>query len=87
MLKLNDGLSPIYTSTNYFTSPCIDLQPIRNIYISSPDLGNYSTIGPSGQVNIIKKVPVNANYNSVIFDSISSSNDFLDCSKHILKNI
>ena len=87
MLKLNDGISPTYTSVNYFTSPSLDLQPIRNIYISSPNLGNYSTIGPNGQASIIKKVPVNANYNSVIFDGMSSSNDFIDCSKQTLKNI
>jgi hypothetical protein len=87
MLKLTDGVSPTYTSTSYFTSPCIDLQPIRNVYISSPNLGNYTTIGPNGQSSIIKKVPVNANYNSVIFDGVSSSNDFIDCSKQILKNI
>ena len=87
MLKLNTGVSPTYTSINNFTSPSLDLQPIRNIYISSPNLGNYSTIGPNGQASIIKKVPVNANYNSVIFDGMSSSNDFLDCSKQKLKNI
>ena len=87
MLKLNDGVSPTYTSTNYFTSPSLDLQPIRNIYISSPNLGNFTTLGPAGQRSILKKVPVNANYNSVIFDGMTSSNDFLDCSKQTLKNI
>ena len=87
MLKLNEGVSPTYTSISNFTSPSLDLQPIRNIYISSPNLGNCSTIGPNGQASIIKKVPVNANYNSVIFDGMTSSNDFLDCSKQTLKNI
>ena len=81
MLKLNTGVSPTYTNINNFTSPTLDLQPIRNIFISSQNLGNFSTLGPNGQASIIKKVPVNANYNSVIFDGMSSSNDFLDCSK------
>jgi len=87
MLKLNDGFSPIYTSTNHFMSSSLDLQPIRNIYISSPNLGNFTTLGPNGQSSIIKKVPVNANYNQMIFDGMSSSNDFLDCSKQTLRNI
>ena len=87
MLKLNVGESPIYSSTNYFTSSSLDLQPIRNIYISSPNLGNFTTLGPAGQSSIIKKVPVNANYNQMVFDSMSSSNDFLDCSKQTLRNI
>ena len=87
MLKLTDGVSPLYTSVNYFKSLGLDLQPIRNIYLSSPNLGNFSTLGPNGQSNIIKKIPVNANYNSMVFDSMTSSNDFLDCSKQTLKNI
>ena len=87
MLKLTDGVSPLYTSVNYFKSSGLDLQPIRNIYLSSPNLGNFSTLGPNGQSNIIKKIPVNANYNSMVFDNMTSSNDFLDCSKQTLKNI
>ena len=87
MLKLHVGESPLYTSVNYFRSSSLDLQPIRNIYISSPNIGNFSTLGPNGQSNIIKKVPVTANYNSMIFDGMSSSNDFLDCSKQTLRNI
>ena len=87
MFKLNVGVSPLYTSVNYFRSSSLDLQPIRNIYISSPNIGNFSTLGPNGQSNIIKKVPVTANYNSMIFDGMSSSNDFLDCSKQTLRNL
>ena len=87
MFRLTDGASPVYTPTNYFKSPGLDLQPIRNIYISST-MGNYTTMGPRlGQSNIIKKIPVNANYNGMIFDGMSSSNDFLDCSKQTLKTI
>jgi len=87
MLRLIDGVSPLYTSTSFFTSPGLDLQPVRNIYISST-MGNYTTMGPRhGQSNIIKKIPVNANYNGMVFDGISSSNDFLDCSKQTLKTI
>ena len=87
MFRLTDGTSPVYTSTDYFTSSGLDLQPVRNIYISST-MGNYRTMGPRmGQQNIIKKVPVNANYNGMVFDGMSSSNDFLDCSKQTLKTI
>lgn len=86
MLRLTNGVSPLYTTTSYFIAD-LDLQPIRNIYISST-LGNYSTMGPRhGQSNIIKKIPVNANYNCMIFDGMSSSNDFIDCSKMTLKTI
>ena len=43
------------------------------------NLGNYNTIGPQGE-STIKKIPVTANYNEMIFDGEMVSNDFLDCS-------
>lgn len=65
----------------------IDLQPIRNIYIKSPNLGNFNTMGPRGETDIIKKVKVTADINQMIFDNTLVSNDFLDCSKQTLKTI
>ena len=64
-----------------------DLQLVRNIYIHSANLGSYKTIGPQGESTIIKKVPVNANPNSMIFSSVTSSSDYLDCSRQTLKTI
>ena len=87
ILGLSAGNSPLYTSTSYFRSSSLDLQSIRNLYITSNSLGNFSTLGPNGQSNIIKKIPVTANYNCMIFDGMSSSNDFLDCSKQTLQNL
>ena len=65
----------------------IDLQPIRNIYISSPNIGNFNTIGPRGQSSIIKKVPITANFNEMIFDQVMATNDFLDCSRQTLRTL
>ena len=45
----------MYNNTTPFVSGFLDLQPVKNIYISSPNLGSYSTIGPTGQQTIIKK--------------------------------
>ena len=42
------------------------------------NLANYNTIGPQGESTIIKKMPVTANYNEMIFDGETVSNDFLD---------
>ena len=58
LLKLTNGVSPLYTSTNYFRSSSLDLQLIRNLYISSPNLGNFTTLGPNGQSSIKKKFPL-----------------------------
>ena len=38
-----------------FVSPSIDLQPIKNIYLYSPNIGSYNTIGPRGERSILKR--------------------------------
>ena len=82
-----EGNSIFYTLSNPYVSNTLNLQPIRNIYIHSPNLGNYNTMGPRGETTIIKKVPVTSGYNEVIFDTVTSSSDFLDCSKQTLRTL
>ena len=87
ILKLTEGFAMWNDTTNPFISGPLALQPIRNIYISSPNLGNFNTLGPRGESSIIKKVPVTADYNQMIFDQVMAGNDFLDCSRQTLKTI
>ena len=65
----------------------LNLNPIRNIYIHSPNLGNFNTYGPRGENTIIKKVPVSNNFGEMIFDQFMASNDSLDCSRQTLKTL
>ena len=58
----------------------------HNIYLSSPTLSSYSTLGPRGENNIIKKVPVTSDYGSMIFDSVVASHDWTDVSNRLLKH-
>ena len=81
-----EGKSIFYTKLNPYTSNFLNLQPIRNIYIHS-SLGNYNTIGARGETSIIKKIPVTANINEVIFDQVLVSNDFGNCSKQTIRTI
>jgi hypothetical protein len=83
----NTGItSQMYSAENPMIK-YIDLQPIRNIYIKSANLGNFNTLGPKGESDIIKKVKVTADFNQMIFDNTFVSNDFLDCSKQTLRTI
>ena len=79
----NPSLSiyPIYVS-NF-----LSLGLVRNIYISSPNLGSFSTLGARGEANIIKKIPVTSSFGSMIVDTGVSNHDFLDCSNHCLSTI
>ena len=66
----------------------LNLQPIRNIYLHSPNLGNFQTLGAKGEQTIIKKIPVSSNQGDMIFsDYTSSGYDMLDCSKQTLRQL
>ena len=69
-----------------FTSGFVSLQPINNIYITSPNLGSFDTIAEFSN-NVIKKVPVTVPYGYMIIDQTGTNNDFLNCSKQVLRTI
>lgn len=78
---LNDTLRPYKTGF-------LSLNWLNNIYISSPNLGSFDTIfAGRGDNNIIKKVPVLANYGFQIVDQLMSTNEFLDCSRQTLQTL
>jgi hypothetical protein len=87
ILKLSEGNSVLYNSSTPFISKYINLNSIRNIYITSPNLGNYNTFGPNGERSIIKKVPVDSDFNYMIFNNVLTGLDHLDCSKQTLRQI
>ncbi len=72
--------------TNY-ESGFIDLRNIHNLYISSPNLGSFSTLGPRGESNIIKKVPVSSEFGYSILDSVVAAHDYIDVSKQQLTTL
>ena len=59
----------------------------RNIYLTSPNLSSFSTIGARGENNIIKKIPITSDFGYLIVDSITSDHDWLDCSGITLNNV
>ena len=89
ILKLSENTEKAEASniTHPFNSGPIDLQPIKNIYLSSPNMGSYTTIGPRGERTILKKIPVTAGFNFVIFDNTIIKEEFLDISKQTLSTI
>ena len=80
---LQAGSNNVYS----YTSGFLDLQPIRNIFISSPNLGSFTTLGSRGEAGIICKVPVNADFGYMVICNIIAAHDFLNCSKQSLRTI
>ena len=65
----------------------LNLQPVRNIYLRSPNISSFNTIGCNGESSIIKKIPVTSNYGGMIFSTVTSGSDYLDCSKQTWKTL
>jgi len=83
-----EGDSKLYsTNALKFTSGALNLQPIRNVYMHSSALGNLSNIGPDGSQTVIKKIPIQAEYNNFIFDQTVMYNDYNSCSGQTLKKL
>lgn len=72
---------------NLITTSLVDLRRYHNIYLSSSSLSSYSTLGPLGQNDIIKKIQVTSNYGSMIFDNVVAPHDWVDVSKRLLKTL
>jgi len=87
ILKLTEGSSPYYNIAYPFTSNFVNLNSIRNLYITSSNLGNYNSIGANSERTIIKKVPVDADFNHMIFNNQITGLDYIDVSKQTLKTI
>ena len=84
--NLND-FSVRYNKVVPFISGSINLQPFNNIYIHATNLGNYNSIGPMNERTIVKKVPVSADYNHMIFDQCVLINDTNSCSGQTIKTL
>jgi len=79
--------SPQFDSSNPYTSGSLQMLAFRNIYLTSPNLSSFSTIGARGENNIIKKVPITSDFGYLIVDSFTSDHDWLDCSGITLNNV
>ena len=87
ILKLTEGNSPYYNYNNAFTSNFDNLNSIRNLYITSSNLGNFNSIGANGERTILRKVPVDSDFNYMIFNNQITGLDYINVSKQTLKTI
>jgi len=80
------GSSPLYGPNYPFVSGFLQLTH-NDVYITSPNLGTYTTLGPRGEMNILRKVPVTSAYGYLIVDQSTSNHAYLDCSEQTLNTL
>jgi len=86
-LLKNYGRSATYTSGSTYRSGFLNLVPITTAFITSPNLGNFSTSDLLGRRTIIKKVPIASDYGFSTIDRVVSAHDYLDCSRQTLSTM
>ena len=79
----------VYQYNNRYVSGFINLQPIRNNYIHSSQLSNYTQVNlRTGDSTVVKKVPVTAPHTGIIFDGNGvNALDYLDVSHRTFKQL
>lgn len=85
ILKIDTPMK-FYNAGETFNTDFVRLQPISNVYLTSPNFGSFDTLS-SFSNNVIKKIPVNVPYGYMIIDQSAATNDFLNCSKQTLRTI
>ena len=70
-----------------FKCDFLDLHSIKHIYMSS-NMANYESINPEGYPsNIIKKIPLTADYGYLLVDNLMTLNDYLSCSNRTFSQL
>jgi len=96
--SLNDNLRLTTTYTmveafSYENNPVnpyityLNLHDVRNLYMLSSALSNYDTVSNFHLDTIVKKIPVRANFNEIIFDNASEGFDYISLSRRSLDRL
>ena len=84
---LNNTIQKSNTINSPYVSGYINLLPLRNVYLNSSNLGSFNSLNISGSRNTIKKIPINANFNEMIFYQAIIGIDYVDVSKQTLSRL
>ena len=76
-----------YTNVAPYTSNFIDLVPFKNLYLHCNEISNFNQLTAAGNSSIVKKIPVNVPYLSIINDNELSSVDYIDVSNKMLRRL
>ena len=65
----------------------IDLVPFKNLYLHCNEIRNFNQLTVVGNSSIVKKIPVNVPYLSIINDNELSTVDYIDVSGKMLRRL
>lgn len=78
--------TPSLNSSDWY-SGYLTLLALRNLYLTCSELSDAKQLGSTGAYNIIKKIPINAPFGSVIYDNEIISHDYINVSNRVLRTL
>jgi len=85
ILRINKNM--VFVGSTSQNKVYIDLHTTRNLYLTSSALASYNIVSNFGNDTIIKKIPVRAGFNEMLFDEGADGMDYLDVSRRSLRYI
>ena len=70
-----------------YKSQRVDFNKIKYLFLKSPNLGTFRTLGSFGERTVIKKILVTVGQGQMIVDDVRFGLDTLGCSKQSLKRV
>ena len=65
-------------ATSFEAPEMADLTPVKQLFLCS-NLGSFSSMGPRGESDIIRRIDIGAAYGSYFVDRISTVGEYIDC--------
>jgi hypothetical protein len=87
MIGNADATMRKYTSSVIFEGGQFNGVPHHTLYIKSPQLGTFRTLGPQGERDILNKVIVTGNANAILYDTLLNAEDYVDVSRQTLRSL
>jgi hypothetical protein len=87
MMANSEGSMTIYNASKIFEGGQFSSLPNQSVYILCPQLGNFRSMGPQGERDILKKHVVQADPLEVSIDTLLNAEDCTDISKRSFKSI
>ena len=84
---IHNTVPKVIHTDDHFKSNCIDLFPIRSLYLISNTLGTNNSMSVNGEWGILKKIPVSASYREMIYYQRVLGMDYLGCSNQTLSKV
>jgi len=65
----------------------IDINRVKVCYLCSGDIGNFQSVGPRGESDILRRIDMTSPFGNMCFDKLSSPFEKIDCGGQTLNTI